>query len=191
LGWIAYLKEKYPQEQASDELMKDAERLSDITERFSKIGSVPELKIASLFEETRHMLSYLEKRIPRNVSISFECPENLKEIRVKLNPTLFQWVIENLTKNAIDAMGGRGKLTLKMGQTGNRVYLDVADTGKGISTGDRKRIFLPGFTTKQRGWGLGLALARRIIEEYHRGKIVLLSSKPGEGSTFRIVMERA
>lgn len=190
LGWIEYLREKYPGEQASEELMKDAERLADIAERFSKIGSVPELTATSLYVETQKALAYIGKRSPRNVRISLHCPVELQQTQTRLNVTLFQWVIENLTKNAVDAMGGKGLLNLNIGQSSGRIYLDIADTGKGIPPAERTRIFKPGYTTKRRGWGLGLALARRIVEEYHRGKIVLLQSKPGDGSVFRILLEK-
>jgi hypothetical protein len=190
LGWINYLQEKYPGEQAAGELMKDAERLRDIAERFSKIGSVPELFPLSLYRQTLDALAYLEKRSSRNVQIHLQCPEHLKTAEAKINPTLFQWVIENLAKNAIDAMSGKGKLNLSIGETPQHLYLDVSDTGKGIPQGEKNRIFKPGFTTKQRGWGLGLALARRIIEEYHKGRIWLYASKPTEGSTFRISLKK-
>ncbi|UTW63753.1 HAMP domain-containing histidine kinase [bacterium SCSIO 12741] len=189
LGWVEYMKSKDTDLAMAAELEKDINRLEVITDRFSKIGSTPELHTMDLRTALLSTTEYMEKRSPRKIHFSSDkIPDNLE---VKLNPSLFSWVIENLCKNAIDAMGGQGLLTFQAGTTDKKIWIDISDTGKGIPSREKKTIFEPGYTTKKRGWGLGLTLSKRIIEEYHRGKIFVKNSKPGEGTTFRITLNRA
>lgn len=188
LGWISILKMEKVDETYIDEIEKDVYRLNTIANRFSKIGSVPELKSENIISVTKQAFDYLESRSSKQISFSFKTDE--KEIKTKLNKELFGWVIENLIKNAIDAMQGKGKLHLEISQTQKKVKIIVSDTGKGMPKKLFKQIFKPGFTTKKRGWGLGLSLSKRIVEDYHKGKIFVKKSELGKGTTFQIVLDR-
>jgi signal transduction histidine kinase len=188
-GWVEYLRGKELTDQYAAELGKDLHRLETITHRFSKIGSVPELKDENLREAVDEAITYLQSRAPRKVKFTVNFPAD-EEFIVPLNSYLFQWVIENLCKNAIDAMEGAGTVTILASQDARHVYLDVSDTGKGMTPSVQKKIFDSGFTTKSRGWGLGLPLARRIVNQYHRGRLFLKYSVPGQGTTFRIVLRK-
>lgn len=189
LAWNEILKTRYPDEAYLTEMEKDVERLKVIAERFSKIGSKPELAECSLQEELSSVISYMKKRTSQKVNYVFDA-KNMNT-KVLINADLFQWVIENLCKNGIDAMEGVGSLTFKITEYSKQVAIDVIDNGKGISKSKLKTVFVPGYTTKKRGWGLGLSLAKRIIEEYHRGKIFVKHSEPHFGTTFRIVLQKA
>lgn len=185
MAWVEVLKEEYPDDALIPELDKDVSRLRLISDRFSKIGSKPELAIVSLQEVLAHVVDYIDRRTSHNVVIRCQLPDH--DVMVNINAALFEWVIENLCKNAVDAMnGGPGTISIAVMETGQKVAIDVADTGKGISKKNIKNVFRPGFTTKKRGWGLGLSLAKRIIEEYHKGRIFVKSSEVGVGTTFRI-----
>ena len=188
-GWVEYLKGKEFTDQYAAEVGKDLHRLETITHRFSKIGSVPELKDEDVRTVTQEAVDYLQSRSPRKVKFNVAFPED-EQFIAPLNGYLFQWVIENLCKNAIDAMEGAGTISLVASQDTRKVYIDISDTGHGMSAAVQKRIFDSGFTTKSRGWGLGLPLARRIINQYHRGRLYLKYSVPGQGSTFRIVLRK-
>ncbi len=191
MGWVEYFRsmpETFPAD-ITDELEKDGKRLETITTRFSSIGSVPTLKDENISELVGPFLAYLQKRISTKVSLTFtnELPENQT---LMLNKNLFEWVIENLCKNAVDAMAGIGHITVLMMPLGrNEIAIDISDTGKGISKKGWKKVFTPGFSTKKRGWGLGLTLAKRIIEEYHGGKLFVKNSEIDKGTTFRIVLK--
>lgn len=185
MAWVEVLKEEYPDDTLIPELNKDVSRLRLISDRFSKIGSKPELAIVSLQEVLAHVVDYIDRRTSHNVVIRCQLPDH--DVMVNINAALFEWVIENLCKNAVDAMnGGPGTISIAVMETGQKVAIDVVDTGKGISKKNIKNVFRPGFTTKKRGWGLGLSLAKRIIEEYHKGRIFVKSSEVGVGTTFRI-----
>ena len=184
MAWTEVLKETYPDDELLPEMDKDVKRLERIAERFSKIGSVPEPVDSSMNEVLQHVIEYMSRRTSQKVEIVCHIPS--EDVVVKMNASLFEWVIENLCKNAVDAMGGEGTITLTMMTEGQQVIIEVQDTGKGIRKKDIKNVFTPGFTTKKRGWGLGLSLAKRIVEEYHKGHIFVKSSEVGKGTTFRI-----
>ena len=185
MAWVEILKETYPDDALIPEMEQDVKRLERIAERFSKIGSLPEPVDASLNEVLDHVIAYMDKRTSQKVAIKGHYPNH--QVMVKMNASLFEWVIENLCKNAVDAMeGGRGKIDLWLLEEGDIVAIEVVDNGKGIRKKDVGNVFRPGFTTKQRGWGLGLSLAKRIVEEYHKGKIFVKLSEIGRGTTFRI-----
>jgi nitrogen-specific signal transduction histidine kinase len=184
MAWSALLETQGVDQSSLDELNKDIDRLNTITDRFSKIGSKPELHEVNMPEAIKEMVDYLDSRVSKKVVISVTS-EN-PEITAYINKTLFSWVIENIVKNAIDAMDGEGKLNLNIGQENNRVFVDITDTGKGIPKNQWQTVFEPGFTTKKRGWGLGLSLVKRIIKQYHEGRISVKWSEPGKGTTFRI-----
>ena len=167
---------------------KDIERLQVITDRFSKVGSLPELKPADIVKEIKKTLQYLEKRSSDLITFKFELPN--KKVLLPLNTQLFSWTLENIINNAIDAMKGRGTITLQFFDETQTVSLLVSDTGVGIKKENFKKIFNPGFTSKKRGWGLGLSLAKRIIKDYHKGKISVKASELGEGTTFEIVLKK-
>jgi signal transduction histidine kinase len=189
IGWVDYLKEgEYSvPPKILDEINHDLERLNLITERFSKIGSKPSLSICNLHEVLRESTLYINTRTSDKVSIEIKDLEKLSGIDVSVNKPLFAWVIENLCKNAVDAMNGEGKIWFEVFEDdSNYIFIDIHDTGKGIPTNKQKTIFKPGYTTKKRGWGLGLSLVKRIIENYHQGKIYVKSSEIGKGSHFRI-----
>ncbi len=184
MAWTEMLRETYPDDTLIPEMNKDVKRLQLIADRFSKIGSLPEPVPVSLNEVMNHVVDYMSRRVSNKVQLVTVFPPD--DIIVPLNASLFEWVIENLCKNAVDAMEGEGKITLFTGMEMGRVVVEVADTGKGIKKKDVKNVFRPGFTTKQRGWGLGLSLAKRIVEEYHHGRIYVKSTEAGRGTTFRI-----
>lgn len=188
MAWTEVLKESYPDDDLIPEMDKDVKRLQLIADRFSKIGSVPEPVPSSLKEVMDHVISYMDRRTSNKVKMIKVFPP--EDIIVKINASLFEWVIENLCKNAVDAMEGTGTITLFMNDEGERIAIEVSDTGKGIRKKDIANVFRPGFTTKKRGWGLGLSLAKRIVEEYHRGKIWVKSSEVGKGTTFRIELHK-
>lgn len=189
MAWVEVLKEEYPDDDLIPELDKDVSRLRLISDRFSKIGSKPELTLTNLSDVLGHVVDYIDRRTSHNVVISCKLPDH--EVMVNINAALFEWVIENLCKNAVDAMnGGPGTITIVVMEAMQKVTIDVADTGKGISKKNIKNVFRPGFTTKKRGWGLGLSLAKRIIEEYHKSRIFVKSSEIGIGTTFRIELEK-
>ena len=188
LGWIAILKEEKISNTYVNEIEKDVHRLNTIASRFSKIGSVPELKKNEVVSVTKSAYDYLESRSSTHVSFSFKA--NPEKLYAKINAELFGWVIENLIKNSIDAMQGKGKISLEIMQTENNIILTFSDTGNGISKNQFKQIFKPGFTTKKRGWGLGLSLSKRIIEDYHKGKIFVKKSEINKGTTFQIQLHK-
>lgn len=188
MAWTTILKENYPDDDLLPEMDKDVKRLQLIADRFSKIGSLPEPVPVSLSEVLDHVIDYIDRRTSKTIQIIKVFPDN--DIIIRLNASLFEWVIENLCKNAVDAMGGvSGTITLRVETIGERVIVEVSDTGKGIKKKDLRNVFKPGFTTKSRGWGLGLSLAKRIVEEYHNGKIFVKSSELGKGTTFRIELK--
>lgn len=187
MAWTEVLKETYPSDELLLEMEKDVKRLQLIAERFSKIGSVAEAKEASLSEVLDHVIDYMDRRTSSKVQIIRKYPA--EDVIVRINASLFEWVIENLCKNAVDAMEGSGIICLQYEKVADRVILDVTDNGKGIRKKNLQTVFKPGFTTKSRGWGLGLSLAKRIVEEYHGGKIYVKSSEIGKGTTFRIELK--
>ncbi|MEQ8470570.1 MAG: HAMP domain-containing sensor histidine kinase [Marinoscillum sp.] len=190
IAWAEYFKEQFPaQRDIFIELEKDVDRLEMITERFSNIGSIPHLREENVVEIVEEVISYLKNRISRKVTIESEYFPN-RDILGAINRPLFAWVIENIIKNAVDAMGGIGAINIKvMKVSEGRVSIDISDTGKGIAKGRIKQVFKPGFTTKKRGWGLGLTLTKRIVENYHGGKIYVKSSEIDKGTTFRILLK--
>ena len=188
LGWIAILKMENVNDKYVNEIEKDVHRLNTIANRFSKIGSLPKLKKSDIISATKNAYEYLEFRSSKQISFKFI--SNEKELFCNLNEELYEWVIENLIKNAIDAMLGKGKLTLSITSENNKVILNISDTGKGMSKSQFRKIFDPGFTTKKRGWGLGLSLSQRIIEDYHTGKIIVKSSEVNKGTTFQIILDK-
>jgi len=189
MAWTTILKETYPEDDLLPELDKDVKRLQLIADRFSKIGSVPEPVPTSLNDVLNHVVDYMDRRTSKKIEMKTVLPSD--DIIINLNASLFEWVIENLCKNAVDAMGGKlGSITLRLEETDKRAIVEVSDTGKGIKKKDIRNVFRPGFTTKDRGWGLGLSLAKRIVEEYHHGKIYVKSSEVGKGTTFRIELRK-
>ena len=188
MAWVEILKENYPDDDLIPEMNKDVKRLELIAERFSKIGSLPEPVETSMNEVLAHVIDYMDRRTSKKVEIVSELPA--ENVVVKMNASLFEWVIENLCKNAVDAMEGQGRIVLSLHEEGSKVAIEVTDNGKGIRKKDLKNVFTPGFTTKKRGWGLGLSLAKRIVEEYHKGRIYVKSSEVGVGTTFRIEMPK-
>jgi hypothetical protein len=188
MAWVEILKENYPNDELIPEMEQDVKRLERIAERFSKIGSLPEPVETSLKEVLDHVIAYMDKRTSQKVKITGHYPSN--DVIVKINASLFEWVIENLCKNAVDAMDdGQGKIDLWLLEEGDTVAIEVADNGKGIRKKDIANVFRPGYTTKKRGWGLGLSLAKRIVEEYHKGHIYVKNSEVGRGTTFRIELK--
>lgn len=187
MAWMEILRENYPEDPMLPEFEKDVDRLNLIAERFSKIGSLPEPKLESINEVIWHVVNYLKPRSSANVKINCHLPE--ADCRVMMNASLFEWVIENLCKNAIDAMGGKGQIDIAVKQEPKRLAIEISDTGKGIAKSHFKSVFEPGYTTKRRGWGLGLSLAKRIVEKYHKGRIFVKSSEIGKGTTFRIELK--
>lgn len=187
-GWVEILKETYSREDFVYEMEKDVNRLRLVSDRFGKIGSTPQLEEKNIVLQVEHMVDYVQKRAGGKVSFDLHAHE--QNIRAKISPPLFDWVIENLLKNALDAMEGRGRITIDISNSGKEVIVDVADTGKGISRQNLSKVFKPGFTTKKRGWGLGLSLSKRIIEQYHKGSLTVKSSEIGKGTIFRIVLKK-
>lgn len=191
MAWLEILKETYPDDALIPEMDQDVKRLQLIADRFSKIGSLPTLQLCSLCEVLQHVVYYMNRRTSHRIAINIVLPHGMKDIKVNMNAALFEWVIENLCKNAVDAMGGiSGRITITVSCLAKRILIDVSDTGKGIRKKNIKNVFQPGFTTKKRGWGLGLSLAKRIIEEYHKGKIYVKTSEVDKGTTFRIELEK-
>jgi anti-sigma regulatory factor (Ser/Thr protein kinase) len=190
LAWLEYFKAKGLEDTYSVEIQKDLERLETITHRFSKIGSVPELKDADILKVINNAITYLQLRSSKKIIFQTNFPDMDEPLIVPLNAYLFEWVIENICKNAIDAMNGAGTFTVIVTYDDKHIYIDLCDTGKGIPSSMHKEIFKPGFSTKQRGWGLGLSLAKRIINEYHKGKIYVKYSVPDQGTVFRIMLHR-
>lgn len=188
MAWTEILKDKYAEDELIPEMCKDVARLQIIADRFSKIGSMPEPKDENLAEVLERVVGYIERRTSNKVKIIRFIPE--EKISVKINSSLFEWVVENLCKNAIDAMDGQGTITLRVQDAGKSVSVDVEDTGKGLPKSHFKTVFTPGFTTKKRGWGLGLSLAKRIVEEYHKGRIYVKSSEVNKGTIFRIELKK-
>jgi signal transduction histidine kinase len=188
VAWMELLKETESNREWIAEMEKDVSRLQLIADRFSKIGSIPQLKEENLVTRLQALVEYMRMRKPKKVIIDFE--HNEDDVQVLLSGPLFDWVIENLMRNALDAMEGEGRIFIKLVNQPRVVTIDVCDTGKGIPKNNFKKVFAPGFSTKQRGWGLGLSLAKRIIEKYHNGNIFVKSSEPGTGTTFRIIFRR-
>jgi signal transduction histidine kinase len=188
-GWIEILQTKYPEISITRELAHDVERLEKVTERFSRIGSTPALEKKNINAIIAGTIEYLKMRTSSKVNFIIDFDPQ-KEVSVPVNPALFEWVIENVSKNAIDSMEGSGKISVRVTDTDRTAIIDISDTGKGIPKSAFNKIFHPGFTTKLRGWGLGLSLAKRIIEEYHNGRIFVRNSEIGKGSCIRIVMNK-
>ena len=188
MAWVEMLKEQYPEDDLLPEMDKDVKRLQLIAERFSKIGSLPEPVESSMNEVLEHVVDYMDRRTSNQVQMVKNFPNH--DVIVKMNASLFEWVVENLCKNAVDAMEGKGTIMLTLTDDEQSVTIDVQDTGKGIKKKDINNVFTPGFTTKKRGWGLGLSLAKRIVEEYHKGRIFVKQSEIGKGTTFRIEMQK-
>ena len=188
LGWIEILKLEEENRESVQEMEKDIQRLSQITERFSKIGSLPELSSENVVDITENTVKYLKDRISSKVDLQFISSK--QEIRIPLNVALYSWVIENLVKNAVDAMQNVGAINVHISENSNQVFILVEDTGPGIPKKLHKTIFDPGFTTKQRGWGLGLSLAKRIIENYHKGKIFVARSEKDAGTEIKIILKK-
>jgi signal transduction histidine kinase len=184
IGWLEIMKAENVSETILVEIEKDIKRLQTITDRFSKIGSEPALLKKDVIEETHNSFDYLKSRFSNQVIFSFNAPK--EPIFISLNPELHSWTIENLMKNAIDAMKGKGKLALNIEKDGHYIRINITDSGKGIPKKQFNRVFEPGFTTKKRGWGLGLSLTKRIVEEYHAGKIKVANSEIGIGTTMQI-----
>ncbi len=188
-GWVEMLRQNPVNEKIANELERDVDRLRLVSDRFGKIGSTPQLEERDIIKQTEAMVEYIRKRAPGKVSFHINTFKR-QEILAKISGPLFDWVVENLLKNALDAMEGKGSITVDIMESDEGVIMDVTDTGKGISKQNIPKVFKPGFTTKKRGWGLGLSLSKRIIEQYHRGQIFVKHSEPGKGTTFRIVLKR-
>ncbi len=190
IAWIEYLRMKNVDSGTLDDMKKDVTRLETITERFSKIGSVPELTPLPILSVMKESLDYMQTRSSKKIDFSLksDCPDNTL---VPINVALFAWVIENLCRNAIDAMGRSGSIKVQISEVNSKITIDVSDTGKGISRSKFETVFQPGYTSKKRGWGLGLSLTKRIIEQYHKGKVVVKKSEIGKGTTFRITLNKA
>lgn len=188
MAWTEILRTTYPDDELIPEMSQDVHRLEIIAERFSKIGSLPETTPEDLEQSLMRVVDYIGRRSSEHITITLSMPDC--PIAIRICSPLFEWVIENLCKNAIDAMNGEGRITINVTQTDERVYIDVEDTGKGIAKSHFQNVFSPGFTTKKRGWGLGLSLAKRIIESYHKGRIYVKNSELGKGTVFRIEMRK-
>ncbi len=187
LGWVEFLKSQPVDPEAVAEMEKDLTHLGKVADRFSKIGSQTPLEPTSLNELVGDAVLYFRKRIPRNVSLDYNGLA-LAPVRARINPALFEWVVENLLKNALDALQGQGRIEVRIWHDAKWAYIDVRDTGKGIPRANWKKIFEPGFTTKTRGWGLGLSLSRRVVEDYHKGRIFVAESEAGVGTTMRVTL---
>jgi signal transduction histidine kinase len=188
-GWIEMLKEKPENEKIVKELEKDVNRLRLVSDRFGKIGSTPQLEKTDLVKQISNMMEYMRKRATGKINFSLNT-HGQTEVNAMISAPLFDWVIENLLKNALDAMVGKGAIIIDIAEMKNAVNIEITDTGKGISQKNIAKVFKPGFTTKKRGWGLGLSLSRRIIEQYHKGELFVKYSEPGKGTTFRIVLKK-
>lgn len=188
IGWLELLKLENIDDSTIEEIQKDINRLQTITDRFSKIGSEPVLEKRNIIEETKASFEYLQSRVSKQVTFDFRAPE--KPLFVSLNPILHSWTIENLVKNAIDAMKGKGSLSIEIVEGDTNVYITLTDTGSGIAKNKFKTIFEPGYTSKKRGWGLGLSLTKRIVQEYHKGKIRVVHSEIGKGTTMQMIFKK-
>lgn len=189
MGWVECIDNNIIPENAGEEMRKDVDRLKIITERFSKIGSEPVLELLEMGEIVERSLLYMKNRISSKIELSWELPKN--NLQAFVNENLLNWVIENLVKNSVDAMDGVGSIQCKMQSIPGKIYIDITDTGKGIPRNQMKDIFKPGFTSKKRGWGLGLSLAKRIIEDYHKGQIFVKESRPNLRTTIRIILNQS
>ena len=187
-GWIEMLKENKSNDKIVHELEKDLERLKLVSDRFGKIGSIPQLEEKNVMVQLDYMVDYIRKRAPDKVSFSLSSQG--EPFPAKISPPLFDWVIENLLKNALDAMEGKGQIFIRVDYKSPLIHIDITDTGKGIAKQNIANVFKPGFTTKKRGWGLGLSLSKRIIEQYHQGNLFVKFTEPGKGTTFRIVLKK-
>ena len=187
-AWLELLREEDAHNDAVTEMQKDLDRLKLVADRFGKVGSAPQLEEQNLITRLEDIVAYMQRRSPNKVQISLHSPE--KEVSVNISGPLFDWVMENLMRNALDAMDGKGRIDITVTNTPQQVLVDVQDTGKGIPGYQVKKVFTPGFTTKKRGWGLGLSLSRRIVEKYHHGSIFVKQSEVGKGTTFRIILRR-
>ena len=188
MAWTTVLKEKYPTDELLPEMERDVARLQRVAERFSKIGSLPEPTSEDLVDVIDRAVEYVKHRSPAQVAYTVNYPK--RPLLVRMNAPLIEWVVENLCKNAIDAMNGAGSITVTVSQSDDKAFVEIADTGKGIPKSKHKRVFEPGYTTKKRGWGLGLSLAKRIMEQYHKGRIFVKQSAPGKGTTFRMELKK-
>jgi signal transduction histidine kinase len=188
MAWLELLKMKGTGAEYTAEIEKDVQRLQTITDRFSKIGSAPSLKKENVLTVMQHSVDYIRSRSSDKVKFSIAGPSH--ELFAPLNVPLFEWVIENILKNALDAMEGSGSIQVNITDQQQFAYIDITDSGKGIPKSSYKTIFKPGYTTKSRGWGLGLSLSKRIVEEYHDGQVFVKSSELGKGTTFRIVLKK-
>lgn len=192
-AWVEYLESSLPENEKHrviPEMQKDIQRLDLIAERFSKIGSTPVLQKVSMYEEIEKNVSYIRRRTSDKVDFAIHASQD-KPVYANITPSLFNWVLENLMKNALDAMNGQGKIDIYLFERGKQTIIDVKDTGKGIPGSKFKTVFEPGYSTKTRGWGLGLSLSKRIIQNYHSGKIYVKESTPGKGTTFRIMLKNS
>ena len=187
-GWVELLKDNPQSEKIGNEMAKDVDRLKLVSDRFGKIGSIPQLEEKNVVLQIEDMVAYIRRRATDKVN--FTISGNNNEIIAKINAPLFDWVIENLLKNALDAMEGKGSISITIKNEATNIIIDVTDSGKGISKQNIANVFKPGFTTKKRGWGLGLSLSKRIIEQYHKGELFVKNSEPGKGTTFRIVLKK-
>jgi signal transduction histidine kinase len=188
-GWVEMLKDNPENQMIVQEMVKDVERLRLVSDRFGKIGSTPQLEQNDILAQVKNMVEYIRKRAPGKVHFSVNA-HGASDMIVRVSPPLFDWVIENLLKNALDAMEGKGDISITMQENESNIIIDVADTGKGIPKQYVQEVFKPGFTTKKRGWGLGLSLSKRIIEQYHKGQLYVKSSEQGKGTTFRIILKK-
>ena len=188
-GWVEMLKEMEGNETIAQEMSKDVDRLKLVSDRFGKIGSIPQLEEANIIEQVEQMVVYIKRRASEKVNFTVNTDQET-EVPAMINPPLFDWVIENLLKNALDAMEGKGTIAVRIKSETAQVLIDITDSGKGIAGKNLRKVFKPGFTTKKRGWGLGLSLSKRIIEQYHRGELFVKASEPGKGTTFRIVLKK-
>jgi signal transduction histidine kinase len=188
-GWLEILREAPDNDKVVKELEKDISRLRLVSDRFGKIGSTPKLEVHNVVDQVEDMVEYIRKRASGKVMFAINTHQKTY-IPARLSGPLFDWVIENLLKNALDAMEGKGSITINIMEGENNVIIDITDTGKGISKQNISKVFKPGFTTKKRGWGLGLTLSKRIIDQYHKGSLTVKYSEPGKGTTFRIVLKK-
>lgn len=188
-GWVEMLKDAKADEMIVSEMEKDVNRLKLVSDRFGKIGSTPQLEENDVVQQVNKMIEYIKKRAPGKIQFALDVPDG-HPIIARISPPLFDWVIENLLKNALDAMEGKGSIFVTIRETPAEINIDVTDSGKGISKQYIGQVFKPGFTTKKRGWGLGLSLSKRIIEQYHKGQLFVKNSEPGKGTTFRIILKK-
>lgn len=188
-GWVEMLKERETDNTIAMEMEKDVDRLKLISDRFGKIGSSPKLEEKNIVEQVRNMVVYIKRRSTEKINFTLDTG-GIETINAKISASLFDWVIENLLKNALDAMEGKGSINIKIKTETAVIIIDITDTGKGISKKNINKVFKPGFTTKKRGWGLGLSLSKRIIEQYHKGHLIVKQSELGKGTTFRIVLNK-